>query len=212
MSATAPETRTDARGFRPSSRRRARVAIGAALVAVAVGGNLLVYSSLDDRTEVVQLVADVRAGDRVTADALRIVEVDLDPTIPVVPADEVGTVVDSYARVHLVSGTLLSPVLVQTDPLVADGAAVVAIELRPSLVPDGIRERSLVELVVTGDDETVVSTGRVVSRPRPAEDVTGVMTMSVELTPDAARIVAAADDIRVVLLDPGTDPVYGAGG
>ena len=42
-----PTITTDSpqRGFRPASRRRARVAAGAALVAVAIGGNVLVYSS-----------------------------------------------------------------------------------------------------------------------------------------------------------------------
>ncbi len=82
------------RGFRPTSRRRARIAAGAVLAAVAIGGNVLLYSSLDDQTEVLQVVRNVRAGETVTSDDLRIVEVDVDPSVPVVEADDIGLVVN----------------------------------------------------------------------------------------------------------------------
>lgn len=220
MSATAARASTVdgmpervSKGFRPGSRRRARIAVGVALAAVAVGGNVLVYASLDDRTEVLQVVNDVRAGAVVTADDLRIVEVDLDPTIPVVRADEIASVIDRYARVHLSSGTLLAPLLVQPGPLVTPGTAVVAVELRPTLVPSGIRERSPLELVVATDDTELRTTGRAVTQPAEVDGVSGLVSMSVEVAAaDAARI-AAGDEIRVVLLDPGVDPVYdGSGG
>lgn len=207
----ANERPPDVRGFRPGSRRRARIAGGAALAAVAIGGNVLAYSSLDDRTEVLQVVTDIRAGETVTADHLRIVAVDVDPTVPLVPASDLALVSDQHARVHIAAGTLLSPVLVQPGPLVDVGAAVVAVELRPTLVPEGLRERSRVELLaVTGDDE-LRTTGRVVTRPAEVDGVSGVVTMSVEVEVDVAARVAAADEVRVVLVDPGVDPVYGDG-
>ncbi|MFP5489280.1 MAG: SAF domain-containing protein [Acidimicrobiia bacterium] len=215
---TGPATRADPtatsdgrepKGFRPGSRRRARIAGGAVLAAVAIGGNVLAYTSLDDRTEVLQVVTDIRAGDEVTANHLRIVAVDVDPTVPVVPAGDLGAIAGQHARVHIASGTLLSPVLVQPGPLVDAGAAVVAVELRPTLVPDGLRERSSVELIaVTGDDE-LRTAGRAVTRPAEVDGVSGVVTMSVEVASDVAARVAAADEVRVVLVDPGADPVYG---
>ena len=55
------------RGFRPASRRRARIALGVVIAALAVGGNLLVYSSLDHKTEVLQVVRDIPAGELVAA-------------------------------------------------------------------------------------------------------------------------------------------------
>lgn len=199
----------DAKGFRPTSRRRARIAGGAALAAAAIGGNVLLYVSLDDRTEVVQVVTDIRAGALVTADDLRIVEVDLDPTVPVVPADDLALVVNQHARVHIASGTLLAPVLMQPAPLVGPGSAIVAIELRPTRVPDGLRERSLVELVVRSDDgEEYRTTARVVTRPIEVGGVSGVVSMSVEVAGDDATAVAAGDDLRVILLEPGLDPAY----
>ncbi|HSJ91507.1 MAG TPA: SAF domain-containing protein [Ilumatobacter sp.] len=202
----------EAKGFRPGSRRRARIAGGAALVAVAIGGNVALYTSLDDRTEVLQVVEDIRAGEVVTAHDLRIVEGDLDPTGPAVAADDLALVVDQYARVHIASGTLLAPVLVQPTPLVGPGSAVVAIELRPTLVPDGLRERSLVELIVTSDgndgDVEFRTTGRAVTRPVAVDGVSGVVTMSIEVASSDAAVVAAGDDLRVVLIEPGVDPVY----
>lgn len=206
------------KGFRPGSRRRARIAGGAAIAAVAIGGNVLVYTSLDDRTEVLQVVTDVRAGEAISTDDLRVVEVDLDPTVPVVQAGQLADVAGQYARVHIASGSLLAPVLVQPTPLVEPGSAIVAIELRPTLVPDGLRERSLIELIVTSDDDgdqtETRTTGRVVTRPVEVDGVSGVVSMSVALAGDDAATVAAGGDVRIVLLEPGADPVYadGAGG
>lgn len=210
--AAAPDDRVrESKGFRPASRRRARIAGGAALAAVAIGGNVLVYASLDDRAEVLQVVTDVRAGELLTADDLRIVEVDLDPTVPVVAAVDIGLVVDQHARVHLSSGTLLSPLVLQSAPLVSPGAAVVAIELRPTQVPSGVRERSQLELVVLSEGDERRATARAVTRPADVEGVSGLVSMSVEVAVEDAPRVAAADEIRIVLLAPGSDPAYDEG-
>lgn len=210
VTATGNGRQPESKGFRPGSRRRARIAGGAALAAAAIAGNVLVYASLDDRTEVVQVVTDIRAGELVTVDHIRIVEVDVDPTVPVVLADDLARVVNQYARVHIASGALLAPVLVQSTPLVGPGSAIVAIELRPTLVPDGLRERSLVELIVRSDDRDVAddyrTTARVVTRPAEVEGVSGVVSMSVEVASADAAAVAAGDDLRIILLEPGIDP------
>jgi hypothetical protein len=203
------------RGFRPASRRRARVAGGAALAALAIGGNVFVYASLDDTTEVLQVVRNVRAGEVITEGDLRVVDVDLDPTVPAVAADEIGLVVNRYARVYIASGSLMVQQLVQPSPLVTPGASVVAVEIRPTRVPSGLRERSQVMLVVvsgSGDDEAFVTTGRVVARGDDADNVTGVFGLSVEVPEADAAMVAAGDDVRVVVLDPGVDSATEAGG
>ncbi len=203
------------RGFRPASRRRARIAGGAALAALAIGGNVFVYASLDDTTEVLQVVRNVRAGDVITGADLRVVEVDLDPTVPVVTADEMGLVVNQYARVYIASGTLMVQQLVQPSPVVTPGASVVAVEIRPTRVPSGLRERSRVMLVVlrdSGESEAFVTTGRVVARGPDDDNVTGVFGLSVEVPEADAATVAAGDDVRVVVLDPGVDSATEAGG
>ena len=130
------------RGFRPPSRRRARIALGVFVAAIAVAGNLLVYASLDHKAEVLQVVRDIPAGDLVSASDLRVVTVDVDATVPTVAPDAIGSVVNQYARVHIAAGTLMVGVLVQPSPLVTAGQGVVAVEIRPSHVPAGLRERS----------------------------------------------------------------------
>jgi hypothetical protein len=194
------------RGFRPASRRRSRIAAGAVLAAVAVGGNVLLYTSLDDKTEVLQLVRDVRAGEVVTGADLRIVEVDLDPTVPAVAAADIGLVANQYARVFLPAGSLIFDQLVQPTPLVTEGAGVVSVEIRPTQIPAGLTTRSQVLLVIVPDDgaELFVTSGRVV-RHGGADDGGGVAALSVEVAVEDAPTVAAADDVRVVLVEAGID-------
>jgi hypothetical protein len=175
----------------------------------------LIYASLDDKTEVLQVVRNVRAGEVVTSDDLRVVEVDLDPTVPAVEADQIGLVVNQYARVYITSGSLMVEQLVQPTPLVSAGAGVVAVEIRPSRVPSGLRERSRVMLVVVpenNDDELFVTTGRVVARGSDADAVSGVFGLSVEVAEADAPLVAAGNDVRVVVLDPGSDIATEQGG
>jgi hypothetical protein len=202
---TEPADRSEPRGFRPASRRRSRVAAGAILAAIAIGGNLLLYASLDDQAEVLQLVRNVRAGELVTSEDLRIVEVDLDPTVPAVAADDIALVVNRYARVYLPSGTLIFDQLVQPTPLVTDGAGVVAVEIRATRIPAGLSTRSQVLLVVVedGSSELFVTDGRVVRRGAEGDEGGA---LSVEVAVEDAPRVAAADDVRVVLIEPGIDP------
>ena len=201
------------RGFRPASRRRARIALGVFLAALAVGGNLLVYSSLDHKTEVLQVVHDIPAGEIVSADDLRVVAVDVDPTVPTVAPDDIGTVVNQYARVHIAAGTLMVGVLVRPTPLVALGQGVVAVEVRPTHLPAGLHERSRVMLVVVNRDGSpgLVTEGRVVSRGDASGASENVLALSVEVRQDDAAALAAADDVRVALLDPGADPALESG-
>lgn len=195
------------RGFRPASRRRTRIAAGAVLAAIAVGGNVLLYTSLDDQTEVLQLVRDVRAGEIVTSEDLRIVEVELDSTVPVVPAENIALVVNQYARVYLPSGSLIFDQLVQSFPLVSEGAGVVAVEIRPTQVPAGLTTRSRVLLVVVpeGDAELFVTEGRVVRHGVGDASEATSAALSVEVSVEDAPAVAAADDVRVVLVEAGVD-------
>ncbi len=206
-------THGEPRGFRPTSRRRARIALGVALSAVAIGGNVLVYAALDDTTEVLQVVRNVRAGEVITSADMRSVEVDVDPTVPTVAANQLGQIVGQFARVYIASGTLMVPQLVQSTPLVSAGSSVVAVEIRPTRVPSGLRERSRVLIVVlpsNSDDDVFVTTGRVVARGDDADNITGVFGLSVELPEADAARVAAGDDVRVVVLDPGADPAIEA--
>lgn len=194
--------------FQPAARRRNRIALGVALGAIAVGANVVVYASLDDAEPVVQVVRDVPAGSEITADMLRTVDVDADPTVNVVAGDRVDTLVGAYAKVRLVAGSLVTTDQVQADPLVSNGAAIVAVQIAEGSLPAGLRERVPVLVVIPARDGAAPASieGRVVGLPVATSSALGVESLSLEVDRDDAVRIAAADDIRIVLLPPSPDP------
>lgn len=210
-----PTHRTPA--FRPASRRRNRIAAGVALAAAAIAGNVLVYSSLDDADPVVQVVRDVPAGEQITPDMVRSVDVEVDDSVAVVPAADIAGVVGQYAKVRLVAGSLVTSPALQTDPLVAAGSSVVAIQVADGALPVGLRERSPIEVVIphhTDDPDArpVTVEARVVGLPSTPESAIGTQSLSIEVDDTEAARVASADDVRVVLVDPRPDPARGPAG
>jgi hypothetical protein len=206
--AAAMTTMTTDRGFRPASRHRNRIALGVLLAAIAIGGNIYVYSELDAKEPVVQVVRDVPAGEQISAEVLRTVDVDADSTVNLVPGDRLDALVGSYAKVRLVSGSLVTAEATQAAPLVAPGSAVVAIQVPEGTLPVGLRERVPVVLVVPGRPAAEGATapvtidGQVVGLPTPTDSALGVESLSIEVARDDAAAVAAADDVRVVLVEP----------
>lgn len=197
-------------GFRPLGRRRMRMLAGVAVFLLGIGGNLAVYSSLDARSEVLQVVRDVPAGEQISAQDLRPVEVWLDPTVNAVPSVHAGQVVGAYARVRLVAGSLIVSEVVQERPLVTPGAAVLAIEIPESQLPTGLRERSSVLVVMVpapfGEFVSLPPVPAVVvGLPAAAAGVSGRVSISLELALDAAVMIAGTDAVRLVLLDPRPD-------
>ncbi len=200
------------RGFTPLTRHRRRIAVGVALAAVAIGGNVYVYSSLDASEPVVQTVRDVPAGEQITSDMLRTVDVDADPTVNVIAGDRLDSLVGSYAKVRLVAGSLVTAEALQATPLVSPGSSVIAIQVTDGSLPLGLRERVPVLLVVprtggAGADGVVATvSGRVVGLPADTSSALGLQSLSVEVAATEAATIAAADDVRVVLVEPSTDP------
>lgn len=202
--------------LRPSGRARARIALGVLLAVVSVGAILLVFSTVDRRVPVLQLVHDVPAGSIITAADLRVVEVSADPTLQVIGADQLQFVVGRYTKVRLVAGSLLASPALQLQPLLAPGAAVVAVLVAPGELPAGLRERSHVRIVLPDDTATTPVTGevsaprsvdgRVVGLPTSPDAVTGSVSVSIELSEADAVLLAASAGGRIVLLDPAGDP------
>ncbi len=216
MTATRPSPGSESdlaapqRGFRPASRRRSRIAAGVALAAIAVGGNVLVYASLDSKEPVVQAVRDIPAGEQLTNDMFRTVEIDADSTVNLIDGDLLPSLVGNYAKVRLVAGSLVTPESIQASPLVTPGNSVVAIQVADGSLPIGLRERVPVVLVVpadrAGDDADSTSIpGQVVGLPTNTSSALGLLSLSVEVAAGDAATVAAADDVRVVLVEPSLD-------
>ena len=188
---------------RISSRARGRLALGALIVAIGVLINLAIYSSVDDKSPVLQLNRDVPAGQQISADDFRTVEIGADGAFRSVPSSDLNAVVGSYAKVRLIAGTLLAHEALQAGPLVAPGASVVAVTVPAGEVPIGLRERSRVSVVVVASDRTSTSVnGTVVGLPSQAGS-SGQVSVSIELAAGDAGAVAAAEKVRLVLLDPG---------
>lgn len=197
------------RGFRPTARRRNRIAAGVALGAVAIGGNVLVYSSLDDSEPVVQAVTDIPAGTQITASMLRAVDADIDDTVQAIDGSELDLVPGRYAKVRIVAGALVTSPSLQNEPLVTPGRSIVAIRADDGTLPSGLRERSRVQLVVPPDSDATeprVIVGRTVGLPIDADAALGAVSLSVEVDAADGPLLAAADDVRVVLLEPLPDP------
>jgi hypothetical protein len=205
-SRVAPTDSSPRRGFQPASRRRNRIALGVLLAAVAIGGNLFVYAGLDNTEPAVQVVRDVPAGQQLTADMLRTVDVDVDSTVNLVHGDQLGSLVGSYAKVRLVSGSLVTTQALQPTPLVSAGSSIVAIQVGEGTLPIGVRERAAIVLVIPGEAGPTSIAARVVGLPTKTASALGVESLSVEVAADEAATVAAADDVRVVLVEPTDDP------
>ena len=205
-----PTTGWPRAGFRPSSRSRVRIAAGALLSLVAVGVVLLVFSTTDKRVAVLQAVRDLPAGSQLQAADLRSIEVSVEPSLAVVAASDIASVVGQYTKVRIVSGGLVSTGLLQAAPLVTPGTAIVAVTVPPGELPAGVRERSRVEVVVPAETDQPAPTpvvGRVVGLPSTPDATTGAMSVSLEVATGDAVVVANAHKPRLVLLDPGSDPV-----
>jgi hypothetical protein len=186
-----------------------RIAIGTLLSLVAVGVVLLVFSTADKRVAVLQVVRDIPAGTQIAATDVRSIELSTDPSLAVVKAVDIVTVVGQYAKVRIVSGGLLSPALVQASPLVAPGAAVLAVTVPAGELPAGLRERSQVQVVVppaNGAAQLPPIVARVVGIPTAPDSVTGQMSVSLEVAASDSVAIASAANVRIVLLDPGVDP------
>jgi hypothetical protein len=185
-----------------------RIAIGTLLSLVAVGSVLLVFSTVDRRVAVLQVVRDLPAGAQLTSSDVRSIELSSDPSLAVVRVADVAAVVGQYTKVRIVSGGLLSTGLLQPAPLVAPGSAVVAVTVPSGEMPEGLRERSQVQVVLLPNGTTAAPppvVGRVVGLPIVPDTVTGQQSISLEVASIDAVALASATRVRVVLLDPGTD-------
>lgn len=204
------QTDETTRGFRPSARRRNRIAAGVALGALAIGGNVLVYSSLDDTTTAVQAIENIPAGSQMSAEMFRAVDVDVDPSVPTLTVDQLPLIVGQYSRTRIFAGSLVVGVSFQEDPLVRLDKAIVAIEIDADLVPEGTRERSNLQIVTLDEEERPQSVpGRAITPPTLSESGQGVVSMSIEVDTTQAADVAVAKIVRIVLLPPEPDTVAG---
>ena len=157
------------------------------------------------------MVRDVPAGERITTDMLRTVDVQVDDSVAVVPAAQLDAIVGSFAKVRLVSGALVTTPALQSEPLVGRDRSVVAIQLDEGGIPVGLRERVRIDVVIPADPNNAAATdviiaARVVALPVTPSTAIGTRSLSVEVAAVEAATLAAADNVRLVLVEPRPDP------
>jgi len=96
----------------------------------------------------------------------------------------------------------------QSKPLVAAGAAVVAVTVPAGEVPIGLRERSRVQLVLVAADRSVSTVaGVMVGLPvSGSASSSSQVSLSIEVPATDGTRVAAAERTKIVLLEPGDAP------
>jgi hypothetical protein len=90
------------------------------------------------------------------------------------------------------------------------GSSVLAVGVLPGELPAGLRERSQVLVVMPpmspDDPVTQPVRARVVGLPSAPDQITGNVSVSLEVAVVDAVSVASSSTVRIVLLDPGADP------
>lgn len=178
-------------------RRPVVVALSLALVVLGALISVWAYSSLGNAQEVVAVRADVARGEVITAEALQVVRVGVDPALAVVAADDLDSVVGQRASVDLRAGQLVVPSAVTAEVVPHTGYSLVGLSLGEGQLPaDNLQVGDVVRVVSTpgqqgevGEMDLQVFDGAVVS-VSPA-DASGNVGLVVEVSADQAPELAA---------------------
>jgi hypothetical protein len=122
----------------PRGRRRpALLMAGLAMVALGALAAIWLMSSSGHRVEVVMLARDVAYGSVLQADDLTTTAVAVDPSVAVVPANQVGTLVGQTATANLTRGSLLSRSDVTSAGVLGANEVLVPMPLPADRMPAG---------------------------------------------------------------------------
>ena len=195
----------------PVRRRWSRFAAGAVLALLGGWVSASLYLSAGSRVGVLVAADDIAAYQTLTRDDLRTVRVAADEGVETISAGDADALVGRAAATDIPGGTLLSPshFFAEDQRLVAAGEATVGAEVGPGDSPG--------DALVPGTDVLVVLPPPQGDSASPPEEVAGwVLSVGdaddqsgdreVELVvprASAADVAAAADRLRVVVLDGG---------
>jgi hypothetical protein len=207
-----PETNQERRAA-PPVRRRNPVRIAIAMSVTAVGALLIGYAfmSLSDSVGVVVANQTIERGTTITSDDLAVAKVSLDPSISVIPADELAGLLGQSAAVEIVEGSLLSAAEITAEPIPGVGEALVNLALQPGQYPP-LHGGAPIRVVSTASrsDDPPVEAPRFIEATvvdsSPTDD--GLMIVNVLVPSDQAGLLAtrAATGRIAVVLDPAVRP------
>jgi hypothetical protein len=164
-----------------------------------------------ERRPALVLAQSVGLGEAIEAADLREVSVALDGTVDAIPATEASTVIGTRVTANLPAGVLLPRGALGAVAGPSDGRAIAALELEPGQAPQGIVPGVSVLVVLTAGPADVNANaatqpslawpGLVTSVATSPDNAAGHgRVVSVELTEDEARRVAAAPTGRLSLV------------
>jgi len=163
----------------------------------------------DPARPVLALARPVPAGTTITEADLTVVRVVPDPGVQVIREADRDHVVGHTAAVPLVAGSLLSPKQVGAADWPPAGESVVGVPVSEARMPTGLSAGSRVSVLMPGPldadgpaTEQAPATAYVVSVAAPS--AAGVSTVSLLLDALAARRVAGAGEVVLVLESPGS--------
>jgi hypothetical protein len=201
-------------GLRMRPQRPIRAVFAGLLVVTSVAIAVTVYSRIGDRHEVLAVTRTVLAGEQLTDADLREVSISSDGSFASMPASSRGLIVGQYAKVRLVSGSLLVTDSVQSRPLVDPQRVLMSVAVPLTGVPAGLREGSRLVLIVTPSAESNGSStlveATVAAVPSNLGELVGgssssgassTVALSVEVPPAAATLVGSAKSLAVGVLD-----------
>ncbi|MWA07698.1 SAF domain-containing protein [Streptomyces sp. BA2] len=183
----------------PRRRRRSYMVIGAVMVLAGAIGFAGLLNASGERSDVLALARDVPAGQKITAEDLRVVALPEDPGLKPVAAAKKDTIVGQRTAAALSQGTLLTSRQLAGKGGLRAGEALVAVEVKRGMAPvDALRPGATVSLVTRPKEGEVVGkepelaevTGRVVKIGAPASSGDIVVQVAV---PDATSGVVASD-------------------
>jgi hypothetical protein len=138
----------------PRRRRPGMIALAVALTGAGVLGSAALYNATNHRVPVLVVSANVPAGSVITPGDLGIASVAVGPGVQVIPASQLQQVAGQVAGSALHPGMLLTAAELATALPPAPGEALVAIGLKPAMVPaSGLVPGDRVLIVATPGDQ-----------------------------------------------------------
>jgi hypothetical protein len=186
-SANGAPTRPPSR-LAPNRRNRARIGLGAVVVALAALAAAVLYADVGHRRVVLAVAHEVDPGQAITNQDLREVRVSADPGLAPIAASERSAIVGQVADVRLVPGTLLTRAQLAKGPALSQGMALVGAVLKPGQFPIGLRVGDRVELIAA----TAAPTGGTDRGPSGTTTSPEATVAALERTSDSSDTVTAS--------------------
>lgn len=147
------------KGLRTRPRSRGLIAVAAVLVLLFGAGTAYLVSTAGEQASVLAVGTPVAKGQIVEREAL--ISTTVSGVPGAIPVDQATEVIGQTAAVDLVEGQVLTEAMVTSEPVPAEGQAVVGLALEPTKVPAaGLESGDLVRVLrVTGPDDAAAGDG-----------------------------------------------------